>query len=591
MTSQSESEKIITNCIQCNYLKESMTKFSCNHLICKECLCLLLIENEFNYTKNSSNICLNCPECEPNFKKIEDAPKLNLTQDELKNLLSSSNAINAPLKCIKHSQDIKYFCESCNNEICEECKNIDKEHENSQIEIEEIKSDAAEKLLLNQCLNLEQINNKIEENKSKINSEIQQSLSHVKEKINLAIEELNHLLVSAEEKSKENEKYVNEFFEMLKFTYEKYYSMMTSPQLSLQIIKKMSSMKNLLDINLFQNNVLIEHLESLNSVIEEHSKKIKEATPLKIELMFKEGLVQTGNCNTFNTGHKEFMTGAIFANVTNNLITTATDNSMIIYEKKLGKDNKLTFNIVKKEINKKIIGTALLNLKKSNFVVGYDNGLIKVWRTEDFEVDKIFTGHTNQIRKIIKQDDNTIISCSDDTTIRAWSLDSYEADCSYSLTGHEDKINDILLLDPYDSNTLVSVSDDKTMRIWNLEMKECSNAIKTGDVQTCLGKLRNGKFMLGGEDGAVTVFNIEGFEPILSISAHTEPVELLYESPFTGDIITGSQDNLVKMFNVDNGTCLKILEGHKNTIINVIQLDENNILTASVDKTIKIWTI
>ena len=591
MTSQSESEKIITNCIQCNYLKESMTKFSCNHLICKECLCLLLIENEFNYTKNSSNICLNCPECEPNFKKIEDAPKLNLTQDELKNLLSSSNAINAPLKCIKHSQDIKYFCESCNNEICEECKNIDKEHENSQIEIEEIKSDAAEKLLLNQCLNLEQINNKIEENKSKITSEIQQSLSHVKEKINIAIEELNHLLVSAEEKSKENEKYVNEFFEMLKFTYEKYYSMMTSPQLSLQIIKKMSSMKNLLDINLFQNNILIEHLESLNSVIEEHSKKIKEATPLKIELMFKEGLVQTGNCNTFNTGHKEFMTGAIFANVTNNLITTATDNSMIIYEKKLGKDNKLTFNIVKKEINKKIIGTALLNLKQSNFVVGYDNGLIKVWRTEDFEVDKIFTGHTNQIRKIIKQDDNTIISCSDDTTIRAWSLDSYEADCSYSLTGHEDKINDILLLDPYDSNTLVSVSDDKTMRIWNLEMKECSNAIKTGDVQTCLGKLRNGKFMLGGEDGAVTVFNIEGFEPILSISAHTEPVELLYESPFTGDIITGSQDNLVKMFNVDNGTCLKILEGHKNTIINVIQLDENNILTASVDKTIKIWTI
>ena len=591
MSSPSESEKIITNCVQCNYLKESMSKFSCNHLICKECLCLLLIENEFNYTKNCSNICLTCPECEPNFKNKEEVPKIILTQDNLKNLFSISNSINVPLKCIKHAQDIKYFCESCNAEICEECKNIDKEHENSQIEIEEIKSDAAEKLLLNQSLNLEQVNSKIEENKSKINEEIQQSLLNVKEKINSAIEELNHLLTSAEEKSKENEKYVNEFFDMLKFTYEKYYSMMNSPQLSLQVIKKMSSMKNLLDINLFQNNVLIENLESLNTVIEDHSKKIREDCPLKIELMFKEGLVQTGNCNTFNTGHKEFMTGAIFANESNNLVTTATDNSMIIYEKKLGKDNKITFNIIKKQIDKKIIGTALLNLKPSNFVIGYDSGLIKIWRTEDFEIDKIFTGHTNQIRKIIKQDDNTIISCSDDATIRAWSLDSYEADCAYTLTGHEDKINDIMLLDPYDSNTLVSVSDDKTMRLWNLEMRECSNAIKTGDIQTCLGKLRNGKFMLGGEDGAVTIFNIEGFEPILSISAHTEPVELLYESPYTGDIITGSQDNLVKIFNVDNGTCVKILEGHKNTIINVIQLDENSILTASVDKTIKIWTI
>jgi len=392
-------------------------------------------------------------------------------------------------------------------------------------------------------------------------------------------------------KSQEYESYVNQFFEMLRFTYEKYYSMMNSPQLSLQIIKEMSSMKNILNINLFQNNELFEKLDTLNKYIEENSKKIEETTPLKIELMFKEGLVQTGNCNTFNTGHKEFMTSAILANNSENLITTATDNSMIIYEKKIGKDNKITFNVLKKVVDKKTIGTALLNLTSSYFVVGYDIGLIKIWRTEDYEVDKIFTGHISQIRKIVKQDDNNIISCSDDTTIKAWSLDSYEADCSYTLSGHEDKINDILLLDFYNNYTLLSVSDDRTLRLWNLETKECDNAIKTGDIQTCLGRLRNGKFMVGGEDGSVTVFNIEGLEPILSISSHTEPVELLYESPFTGDIITGSQDNLVKMFKVDNGSCIKILEGHKNTILNVVQLDDDNILTASVDKTIKIWTI
>jgi F-box and WD-40 domain protein 1/11 len=264
---------------------------------------------------------------------------------------------------------------------------------------------------------------------------------------------------------------------------------------------------------------------------------------------------------------------------------------MIIYEKKLGKDNKITFNILKNVLDKKIIGTSILNLNSSSFVVGYNDGLIKIWKNEDFEVEKIFTGHTNQIRKIIKQNDTTIISCSDDATIRAWSLDSYEADCSYTLSDHEDKINDILLLDLYDNNSLVSVSNDKSIRLWNLETKECENALKTGDIQTCLGKLREGKFMVGGEDGSITVFNIEGFEPILSINAHTEPVEMLYESPFTGDIISGSQDNLVKIFKADNGTCIKILEGHKNTVLNIVQLDENNILTASVDKTIKIWTI
>ena len=590
MSSPTKVEKIITHCVECNYLKQSMTKFSCNHLICKECLCLLLIENEFNYTNLSSDIVLCCPECESTVKNPEDAPTLILKKDELKKLLSHN--INSPLKCIKHSQDIKWFCEACNEEFCDKCIVLDKEHETSQTEIDDIKSDAAEKLLLNQCLNLDQIKEKINENKSKISSEIKESLKQTKEKIKLAITELNNLLIEADKKSKENEKLVSEFFEILNLVYEKYYSMMNSKQLSLQVIKKMSSMKNIININLFQNDDLFEKIDSLNTYIDTNSKKIKETSPLKIELMFKEGLVQTGNCNTFNTGHKQFMTGAILVNHLNNLVTTSTDNSMIIYEKKLGKDNKITFNILKKEIDKKIIGTALLNFSPDLFVVGYDEGLIKIWRNEDFEVDKIFTGHTNQIRKIIKQDDNTIISCSDDTTIRAWSLDSYEADCSYTLTGHEDKINDILLLDLYDNNTLLSVSDDKSIRLWNLEMKECQNALKTGeDIQTCLGRLSNGKFMVGGEDGSVTVFNIEGLVPILSIKAHSEPVEFLYESPFTGDIITGSQDNLVKIFKVDSGACVKILEGHKNTILNVIQLNENNILTASVDKTIKIWTI
>ena len=591
MTSPAQVEKDFKHCVQCNYLKESMSKFKCNHLICKECLCLLLVEHEFNYTKNISDIILACPECEPTCKNPEEAPTIKLTQDELKKLFSSSNNKNSPLKCIKHSKDIKYFCEACNSEFCDECKKADKEHENSHAQITEIKKDAAEKLLLNQCLNLEQIKNKINENKKKIGSEIKDSLAKTKEKINSAIKQLNNLLVEADKKSKENEKYVNQFFDMLTFTYEKYYSMMNSPQLSLQVIKNMSSMKNILNINLLQNNDLVENLESLNKFTDDNSKKIKDTPPLKIELMFKEGLVQTGNCNTFNTGHKEFMTGAVLLNNTENLVTTSTDNSMIIYEKKLGKDNKITFNILKKVVDKKIIGTAILNLSSSNFVVGYDDGLIKIWRTEDWEVEKIFTGHTNQIRKILKQNNDTIISCSDDSSIRAWSLDSYEADCSYTLSGHEDKINDILLLDLYDNNTLLSVSDDKTIRLWNLETKECDNAIKTEDIQTCLGKLKNGKFMVGGEDGSVTVFNVEGLEPILSISAHTEPVEMLYESPFTGDIITGSQDNLVKMFKVDNGVCIKILEGHKNTILGVVQLDENNILTASVDKTIKIWTI
>ena len=132
----SENEKNPVNCIQCNYLKESMQKFSCNHLICKECLCLLLIENEFNHNQiniDISNISLQCPECLPKFKSIEKCPNLTLSYSEINDLFSKS--INTPLKCIKHpNEELKYYCEACNNELCEECKNFDKEQNEKKSE-------------------------------------------------------------------------------------------------------------------------------------------------------------------------------------------------------------------------------------------------------------------------------------------------------------------------------------------------------------------------------------------------------------------------------------------------------------------------
>ena len=560
----SENEKNPVNCIQCNYLKESMQKFSCNHLICKECLCLLLIENEFNHNKiNLSNISLQCPECLGEFKSTEKCPNLILSYSELNNLFSNSN--NTPLKCIKHpNEELKYYCEACNNELCEECKNLDNEHDTSQIELEDIKADEAEKLLQNQCLTLDELKNKIDENKNK----------------------------KCEENSKAKEKILNDYFDLIKFTYEKYYSMISSNQISFKKIREISKMKNILNISISENDILSEKIDSINSFILNQANEIKNISQLKIDLIFKDGLIQTGNCFTLNTEHKELMTGGILINNGNNLITSSTDNSLIIYEKKIYQDNKISFNIIKKILDKKAIATSLLNLVSDYFVVGYNDGLIKIWRTNDYEIDKIFTGHSSQINKIIKESENSFISCSDDMTICGWSLDSLEADASYILTGHEDRINDILLIN--ENSILISVSDDMTLRIWNLEIKECINAIKTGDIQTCLGNLKYNKFMVGGEDGSITIFETEGFEPINSIKAHDEPIEIIYESPFTGEIISGSQDGLVKIFKADNYTnytCVKILKGHNNSILSVQQIDENNILTSSVDKTVKIWKI
>ena len=585
---EQNTEQISGNCIICNYSKEGMQKFPCGHIVCKECLCLIIIESEFDHENITSNISFYCPVCLPNFSSIDQAPSFILSYSDIANLFSISN--NSPLKCPKHpKEELKYYCEACNDELCEECKNLDNKHDTSQIELGDIKGDEAEKLIENQILSLDEIKNKIEENKKKVSLEINQSTEKIEFYIVEVINELNNLKAEYIKVCQEKEKMMHDYFDMMASTYEKYYTMINSSQISLKTIKSISTMKNILNIDVIQNNTLSEKLDSLYSSTMNQINEIKNIFPLNVEMTFKDGLNQSSNCITYKCDHKELMTGGILINNGNNLVTTSTDNTLVIYEKKQDSENKVTFKEIKKVTDTKIIATDLLSLTKDYFLVGYDNGLIKVWRTEDFDIDKIFAGHTSQINKVIKESDNSFISCSDDMSIRGWTLDTLEADSLYILTGHEDKINDILLIS--DNTTLLSVSDDKTLRIWSLELKECINAIKTNEIQTCLSYLNNGKFMTGGEDGSITIFNIEGFEPALIFNAHSEPIEVMYFSPFTGDIITGSQDNLVKIFKADNGNCLKIMESHKNTVLYITQLDENTILTTSVDKTVKIWNI
>ena len=57
----------------------------------------------------------------------------------------------------------------------------------------------------------------------------------------------------------------------------------------------------------------------------------------------------------------------------------------------------------------------------------------------------ILAGHSYPIRKILKIDFATLISCSDDCTIKIWDLRKLLF--KYTLNFHDDKVNDIIYND------------------------------------------------------------------------------------------------------------------------------------------------
>ena len=57
-------------------------------------------------------------------------------------------------------------------------------------------------------------------------------------------------------------------------------------------------------------------------------------------------------------------------------------------------------------------------------------------------------------------------------------------------------------------------------------------------------------------------------------------------------LITGGDDSLVKVWDYEEGTLLKVLEGHKDNISDVLYVDGSDILlSASEDGTVKVWSV
>ena len=109
-----------------------------------------------------------------------------------------------------------------------------------------------------------------------------------------------------------------------------------------------------------------------------------------------------------------------------------------------------------------------------------------------------------------------------------------------------------------DGQTIASSSEDTTIKIWSLENGECINTLE------------------GHKNRVRSIL-------YASISITSEQVDQI--------IVTGSDEGIIKMWD-SLGKCQKTLSAHENRIWSMaFSLEEQSLMTASGDETIKVWNI
>lgn len=221
--------------------------------------------------------------------------------------------------------------------------------------------------------------------------------------------------------------------------------------------------------------------------------------------------------------------------------------------------------------------------------IGSKDNIIYVWNIIKPGSPQKLLGHKDGIVTLKSINFQTIISCSTDSTLKIWDLQTYSE--KSTLSGHTSWINTLILSN--NKEHAISGSGDFTVRLWDLQKQIEINCFKghTGEIYALAINNLDTILASGSQDKTVRVWNLK--------QKTLEYIQDCHIS-FVRYVVIPKDSNLVigisyKMLNVDNFVDKRqevSLEGHSKSISCIaITEDGNYIFSAGFDKTIKMWDI
>jgi len=94
----------------------------------------------------------------------------------------------------------------------------------------------------------------------------------------------------------------------------------------------------------------------------------------------------------------------------------------------------------------------------------------------------------------------------------------------------------------------------------------------------------------GSDDNTIKIWDFENGEVIRTLRGHNSVVQIVFVTPDRRYILSGSLDKTIKIWDFEKGEEIRTLKGHNNLVVSVfVTPDKKHIVSGSFDTTIKIW--
>lgn len=203
--------------------------------------------------------------------------------------------------------------------------------------------------------------------------------------------------------------------------------------------------------------------------------------------------------------------------------------------------------------------------------------------------------------KPVPKDPFCLISSSKDCTILVWKFnpDDMSARIQYSATGHTNAVHSLGVL--YGESTFLSAGEDTTLKRWSFSANSedspkpliASQTIKAHDdrVDDIDISPNDQLVATGSRDKTAKIFSVANLQVLGTLKGHRRGVNAVRFSPIDQVIVTAA-DLCLRLWNLNDFSCLKTFQGHDCAVLNVSFLSSGlQLLSVGSDGNMKLWDV
>ncbi|KAI9259372.1 WD40-repeat-containing domain protein [Sporodiniella umbellata] len=241
-----------------------------------------------------------------------------------------------------------------------------------------------------------------------------------------------------------------------------------------------------------------------------------------------------------------------------------------------------------------------LQFDDQKIVSGADDSHVNIYDTATGKKRMTLEGHEGGVWAL-QYVGQTLVTGSTDRRVRVWDMDTGK--CTHIFSGHTSTIRCLLITQPApgQSPMIVTGSRDSTLRVWKLpDIKGVPYYGQGPNDYFCfalLGHLSSVRaiaahehtLVSGSYDNTVRVWNINTGRLVHLMEGHTQKVYSVVIDPARNRCMSGSMDSCVRIWDLATGSCLKRLEGH-TVLVGLLGLTNQYLVSAAADSILRVWS-